>query len=131
MHASLWHEDEHALHQAHAHAHLLLLSAMQVRKLVASAQLDIPGHAWLAPPKWLRLCDALQLLALRASALECILEGAGCLAGHVGHVSVEFHVIGSAGMYYISGWLLPLDEIEESSMHCCSPQAVCLPAAQA
>ena len=47
----------------------------QVRQLVASAQVDIPGHAWLAPQRWNRLCDALHLLGKRVSALECILEG--------------------------------------------------------
>ena len=51
----------------------------QVRQLILSAQLDIPGHAWLAPQRWNRLCDALQLLGLRAAALECILEGAHVL----------------------------------------------------
>ena len=47
-----------------------------MRQLIASAGLDIARHAWLAPHRWLCLCEALELLGLRASALEGILEGA-------------------------------------------------------
>ena len=55
---------------------------MQVRKLVASAMRDVPGHTWLREADWLALCDRLDVVTLRMAALEVALEGDPSLRQH-------------------------------------------------